>query len=128
MAVEWSHFKAEFKAIVFDPIDKDGNGTLDVQEVGAKLLAIANKTGDIGILSAAGDPAFFQDQAKSIIKEMDANGDGSITFDELFAVFVEKSPFQDEAAFAADWATRFEDKGGKEAYDCAMAALKEIVA
>jgi hypothetical protein len=38
MAVEWSHFKAEFKAIAFDPIDKDDHGTLDVQEVGTKLL------------------------------------------------------------------------------------------
>ena len=125
MAVEWSHFKAEFKAIVFDPIDKDGNGTLDVQEVGAKLLAIANKTGDIGILTAAGDPAFFQDQVKSIIKEMDANGDGSISFDEVFAVFVEVSPFPDEATLAADFATKVNTK---EAYDDAMAALKEIVA
>jgi hypothetical protein len=125
-APQFSQFKADFKAIVFDPIDKDGNGTLDVKEVGAKLLAISEKIGDTSLLELVQvDPAGFETFCKALITEMDANGDGAISFDEVFAAFVKQSPFPDEASLAADFANKLNTK---EEYDKAMAELKSIFA
>ena len=122
-APQFSQFKADFKAIVFDPIDKDGNGTLDVKEVGAKLLAISEKIGDTSLLEVVQvDPAGFETFCKALITEMDANGDGAISFDEVFAAFVN---FPDEASLAADFANKLNTK---EEYDKAMAELKSIFA
>ena len=126
-AVEFSQLKADFKAIVFDPIDKDGSGTLDAKEVGAKLLAISEKIGDTSLLATVEqDPAGFEEMCKALIADIDANGDGAISFDEVLAAFIKVSPFADEAAMAADWATTGPDT--KEKYDECMEELKSIVA
>lgn len=118
-------FKADFKAIVFDPIDKDGNGTLDVKEVGAKLMAMVEKIGVTSLLEAVEmDPEGFETMCKALMTEMDTNGDDAISFDEVFAAFIKVSGLPDEAASAELYATK--GPKTKEEYDASMEELKTI--
>jgi Ca2+-binding EF-hand superfamily protein len=87
MTVPYTQFKADWKAILFDNIDKDGNGNLDVKELKDVIMKLRDGNVDelIQMLTKA---------------DLDANGDGVITFDEFWASVIKGNGFEDEDAFA----------------------------
>merc|ERR1719461_1818423 len=61
---------------VFTVLDEDGNGSIDVQEL-AKVLDMTND----------------QEEVKELVKEVDTDGDGVISFSEFRAAMIEKDNF-----------------------------------
>jgi Ca2+-binding EF-hand superfamily protein len=90
MTVPITQVKADFKAILFDNIDEDGNGNLDVKEL--KDVITKLRDGNKG-----DDDSLIQILTKA---DLDANGDGVITFDELWASMIKMNGCEDEDAFA----------------------------
>ena len=87
MTVPYTQFKADFKAILFDFVDKDGNGNLDVQELKDVITKLRDGNKD----------QFIQMLTKA---DLDVNGDGVITFDELWASVIKSHGCEDDDAFA----------------------------
>jgi hypothetical protein len=85
MTVPYSQVKADFKAILFDHIDKDGNGTLNVKE----FKDVIEKLRD-------GDKAGWLKMLTQV--DLDANGDGVITFDEFWVCMIKDNGCEDEDA------------------------------
>jgi hypothetical protein len=116
--------------IVFDPIDKDGNGTLDVQEVGAKITAMSANTSLVELVKRIMcidiDPAELEKSCKAIMEAMDTNGDGVISFDEFVAAIVRASAIKDENAIAAGF--HIHGPKTKEEYDEMIGLLKTTFA
>ncbi|XP_045320287.1 calmodulin-like [Leopardus geoffroyi] len=61
---------AEFKE-AFDRVDKDGDGKIDVQELGAVMQAVGKNPSEA--------------ELKQLISRVDTDGDGHISFDEFLA-------------------------------------------
>ena len=77
----------------FKVFDKDGNGTLDVKELKDFIDVVKGKSIDkvVEMVTQA---------------DLDANGDGVITFDEFWAIQMKQEGYQDEDAYAKDFETR----------------------
>ncbi|KAM5338852.1 calmodulin-alpha-like [Glossophaga mutica] len=66
---------AEFKA-AFTRFDKNGDGTINVQELGDVLKALGQNP--------------TEDELKNIIAQVDTDGDGAISFPEFLAAMVKR--------------------------------------
>ena len=93
MAVSYAEFKAASKTLIFDQFDKDGNGTLDVKELKDFIEKI----------KAMGDSTFVEMLTRA---DLDANGDGGISFDEFWASSMKTKGFEDEDVAAKDFESR----------------------
>ncbi len=92
MTASYAQYKADNKAILFGHFDKDGNGRLDVKEL--KDFIDLLQTGPL-----AGSPLI-----EVITKaDLDANGDGAITFDEFWASVIKTRGYENEDAMAEDF-------------------------
>ncbi len=98
MALSYTQYKADIKAITFDQYDKDGNGTLDVKE----LKDIIEKMKDW--IDGFGRPDPLLEMLTRA--DLDANGDGVISFDEFWASHMKLSGFEDDDAAAKDFESR----------------------
>lgn len=93
MAVSYAEFKAASKTLIFDQFDKDGNGTLDVKELKDFIEKI----------KSMGDSTFVEMLTRA---DLDANGDGGISFDEFWASSMKTQGFEDEDVAAKDFESR----------------------
>jgi Ca2+-binding EF-hand superfamily protein len=84
MTVPFTQFKADFKGIIFDNIDKDGNGNLDVEEFKVVIAKIRDY-----------ETQGHKDELIRMLTktDLDANGDGVITFDEFWASVIKGNGF-----------------------------------
>eukprot|EP00941_MAST-03F_sp_MAST-3F-sp1_P003921 g3921.t1 len=69
---------------LFDQLDEDGSGELDIYECGKLMKALG---ADIGRRIGPGNK-----KLREAFQEMDPNGDGSVTFDEFLLYWKEKHP------------------------------------
>jgi hypothetical protein len=98
MTVPYTQYKADSKAITFDSIDKDGNGNLDVQELKDVIIKLRNYE-----TQGNKDEGLIQIFTKA---DLDANGDGVITFDEFWATVIKGNDFEDEDTFAESFGSQ----------------------
>ena len=90
----------------FDMLDKDGNGTIDAEEV-AELVFMNDDDDDEGrTLTAEARKA-----VASCIQEADTDGDGLIDFDE-FVALLQMDPT--DALEAYEWRVDSSGRGGGE--------------
>jgi len=98
--------------LVFEEVDRDGDGTLDAQELGAFVAKMTETLGAEGAARLGLGGAGGEVDPQEVLSQLDTNGDMRVDLDEFIAAALDRSSYLREENVAAAFAQLDADGSG----------------